>query len=135
MLRKKRYLEDLFIGRPYSLFIVLIIKLALLGNFVIFLVGALANSFSFKSIQLLPYSLKAISQKNPGNLNVDHFLLNIFIVWLILIADVSLIFWSKKKEVFSKKPKKKHYYKKIKILTIGIGLALSFLSFYLWHIF
>jgi len=134
MLRKKRYLEDLFIGKPYSLLIVSIIKLALLGNFMILLAGALTNSFNFK-IQSLSYSLKIIGQKNAGKFNMDHFLFNILIIWLVLIIDVSLIFWSKKKEVFSRKSKKKYYYKKIKILTIGIGIAISFLSFYLWHIF
>ena len=134
MLRKKRYLEDLFIGKPYSLLIVSIIKLALLGNFMILLAGALTNSFNFK-IQSLSYSLKIIGQKNAGKFNMDHFLFNILIIWLVLIIDVSLIFWSKKKEVFSRKSKKKYYYKRIKILTIGIGIAISFLSFYLWHIF
>lgn len=135
MIRKKekRYLENLFIGKPYSLFIVLIIGLALFGDFILLMGGIFTNSFNLKNIQL--YSLRVINQKNIGIINRNHFLSNIFIVWLILIADVSLIFWSKKKEVFSKKSKIRRRYKRIKDLTIGIGILLSSLNFYLWHIF
>ncbi len=131
--REKRYLENLFIGKPYSLFIVLIIGLALFGDFILLMGGIFTNSFNLKTIQL--YSFRVINQKNVGILNRDHFLSNIFIVWLILLADVSLIFWSKKKEVFSKKPKTRRRYKRIKNLTIGIGVLLSSLNLYLWHIF
>jgi len=112
---------------------VLIIGLALFGDFILLMGGIFTNSFNLKTIQL--YSFRVINQKNVGILNRDHFLSNIFIVWLILLADVSLIFWSKKKEVFSKKPKTRRRYKRIKNLTIGIGVLLSSLNLYLWHIF